>query len=363
MSLDRAEALAKLLQETGFADAARTPFPGDASTRSYARLFANGRRAILMDAPPSNESPPCPPGADPETRRRLGWNALARLAASRVEAFVAVAQHLQRLGLSAPDILGADIRAGYAIVEDLGDDLFARVVEEGADEVELYVAAAEVLAVAHAAPIPETLPTPVGNWPLLDYDDVALRANADLFFEWIPYGKPDAAKLPGAQARWERIRDALVEEAMGFTRALTIRDYHAENLLWLPQREGVRKVGLLDFQDALRGWPAWDFVMLLQDARRDVAPAAAEAAIAHYLRRTGMPEAAFQKQFAVLGALNALRILGLFVRLVERDGKARYRQFQPREWGHLARNLAHPELAELAAFVSDFAGPQWEHAG
>jgi aminoglycoside/choline kinase family phosphotransferase len=128
VSPDRAEALARLLEDTGFAAAARTPFPGDASTRSYTRLELNGRRAILMDAPPTNESPPCPPGADLETRRKLGWNALARLAASRVEAFVAVALHLEKLGLSTPRIYGADMGAGFCVVEDLGDDLFARVM-------------------------------------------------------------------------------------------------------------------------------------------------------------------------------------------------------------------------------------------
>jgi N-acetylmuramate 1-kinase len=137
---------------------------------------------------------------------------------------------------------------------------------------------------------------------------------------------------------------------------LTIRDYHAENLLWLPARSGLKRVGLLDFQDAVRGWRAWDFAMLLQDARRDVSPAAAEAALQKYFAITGAPEAPFREELAILGALNALRILGIFSRLVSRDGKQRYREFMPREWGHLAKGLSHPALAEMKAFVSDVAG-------
>ena len=360
--MNRAEALEQLLLATGFAGARREPIAGDASTRRYERLFDRGRQAILMDAPRANEAPPCPPQATDAERRALGWNAVARLAASRVEAFVAVSDHLNDLGLSAPLILGVNAPAGYALVEDLGDGLFARVIEAGEDDIQLYCAAADVLAQVHAAPIPKALPGPVGDWPLLDYDALALGANADLFVEWTPQLAPEIRIDDRARARWERIRDTLIAEAMAMPRAFTIRDFHAENLLWLPDRDGVRRVGLLDFQDAVRGWPAWDFAMLLQDARRDVRPLAAAAAVARYLRRSGMDEAAFRRQLALLGALNAMRILGIFARLVHRDGKARYRQFMPREWGHLSANLRHPELADLRAFITDIAAPYLEAA-
>jgi hypothetical protein len=360
--MTREEALRRLLEATGFGDAIREPFPGDASTRRYERLFAGDRRAILMDAPVSAEAPPCPPGATDAERVALGWNAVARLAASRVEAFVAVSDHLNELGLSAPLILGVNVPHGYALVEDLGDGLFARVIEQGEDEIQLYCAAADALAQAHAAPLPKALPGPTEDWPLLDYDELALAANADLFVEWGPRLASEIRIDDRARARWERVRDALVAEALAMPRALTIRDYHAENLIWLPEREGVRRVGMLDFQDAVRGWPAWDFAMLLQDARRDVSAVASEAAIARYLRRTDMEESAFRRQFALLGAINALRILGIFSRLVARDGKQRYRQFMPREWGHLATNLRHPELRELHAFVVEVAAPYLEAA-
>jgi N-acetylmuramate 1-kinase len=360
--LQRSEALAHLLEATGFAAAERLPLVADASTRRYERLILPDRRAMLMDAPPSGESAPCPPGATPAERRGLGWNATARLAASRVEAFVAVAAHLRGLGLAAPEIYGADLAAGYAVIEDLGDGLFAQIIPQGADEVALYREAALVLAHVHAAPFPDALAGPAAaHWPMLDYDALALEANADLFVEWLPR----AAEVridDAARARWEKLRDGLIVKALGFPRAFTIRDYHAENLLWLPEREGLRRVGLLDFQDAVRGWRAWDFSMLLHDARRDVSRPAHEAAIRAYLDATGASEAEFQRELAVLGAINSMRILGVFSRLAGRDGKARYLAFMPRMWGHLGRTLAHPALEDARAFVNAVARPYLEAA-
>lgn len=352
---DRDRALTDLLAATGFAAAERRPLAGDASTRRYERLILPGRRAILMDAAPSSESGPCPPGATPSERRAMGWNAVARLAASRVEAFAAVAGHLRAMGLSTPEIFGLDIGAGYAVLEDLGDDLYAHAIPGGADESALYAAAAELLAHVHAAPAPDMLSGYGAHWPLLDYDALALEANADLFVEWLPRAAPDVRI--DDPAAWARVRDALIVKALGFPRAFTIRDYHAENLLWLPDRAGLARVGLLDFQDAVRGWRAWDFAMLLQDARRDVSPEAAEAAISAYLAKTGDDEAAFRRELAVLGAINAMRILGIFARLDVRDGKPRYRAFMPRMWAHLAANLAHPALADARDFVEEAAGP------
>jgi aminoglycoside/choline kinase family phosphotransferase len=133
-------------------------------------------------------------------------------------------------------------------------------------------------------------------------------------------------------------------------------------LLWLPEREGLQRVGLLDFQDAVRGWRAWDFSMLLHDARRDVSAAAAEAALRAYLDETDADEAEFRRELCVLGAINTMRILGIFSRLAARDGKQRYLSFMPREWGHLSRTLAHPALEDARAFVEDVARPYLEQA-
>ncbi len=362
--MERSEALRRLLEETGFADAQRAPLAGDASTRRYERVRApDGRRAILMDAPPSSESPPCPPGATPAERRAMGWNAAARLAASRVEAFVCVARYLEGLGLSSPRIYGADCSAGYAVIEDLGDNLYANIIGAGADEMHLYEEAARVLAHVHnAPPAPARLQCHDGvSWPLLEYDALALEVNADLFVEWLPR----AAEVridDAARARWERIRDALIVKALGFPRAFTIRDYHADNLLWLPERDGIKRVGLLDIQDAIRGWRGWDFSMLLHDARRDVSRAAHGAAVRAYLDETGGNEAEFDRELAVLGAINAMRILGIFSRLTARDNKPRYLQFMPRMWGHLSRTLRHPALSEASAFVESVARPYLERA-
>lgn len=361
--MERSEALARLLAETGFAEARRAPLAGDASTRRYERLILPGRSAMLMDAPGSAESAPCPPGATPAERRTMGWNAAARLAASRVEAFVAVAAHLESIGLAPPRIYGADCEAGYAVIEDLGDGLFTHVISAGADEVALYEEAARVLAHLHKVEqLPSRLQGAAGaSWPLLDYDALALEVNADLFVEWLPRAA-DVRIDDAARVRWEKVRDSLIVKALGFPRAFTIRDYHAENLLWLPEREGVQRVGLLDFQDAVRGWRAWDFSMLLHDARRDVGFAAHDAAIRAYLEETGASEADFQRELAVLGALNTMRILGVFARLAGRDGKQRYLAFMPRMWAHLADTLQHPALEDARAFVASVARPYLENA-
>jgi aminoglycoside/choline kinase family phosphotransferase len=349
------------LEETGFGEAERAPLAGDASTRRYERLRLGDRRAVLMDAPPNAETAPCPAGATIEERRAMGWNATARLAASRVDAFVAVAQHLKVLGLAAPEIYGVAAGAGYAVLEDLGDDLYAAVIAQGADELPLYEAAAEVLAHVHRAAIPAMLEASDGSiWPMLDYDALALEVNADLFVDWLP--KAENVRIDdAARARWDNVRDGLIVKALGFPRAFTIRDYHAENLLWLPQRTGLQRVGLLDFQDAVRGWRAWDFSMLLHDARRDVSAAAHRAAIAAYLAASGVSDAEFQRELAVLGTLNIMRILGRFAQLAS-DGKTKYAAFMPRMWGHLARVLRHPAVADARAFVESVAAPYLEQA-
>lgn len=351
ISDSRAEALNAFLAEAGWGDAARVPLGQDASTRRYTRLLRDDRAiAMLMDAPPI-EPPVCPPDANAATRAALGWNAMTRLAASRVDAFVLIAGHLRGLGLSAPEILAHDSEAGFALIEDFGKDReFARLIERGAaDETELYVAAAETLAKLHDAPVPDIIGAGGERWPLLTFDDVALRANADLYADWLPQHGGGPALSGDMRARWEIARDALVAQAEAFPRVFTLRDYHAENLLWL--EDG--RVGLLDFQDAVKGWDAWDLAMLTQDARRQVSEAAAEAAIARYLDLTGKSREAFDERLAIIGALNALRIAGVFARLMIRDGKPRYGDFLPRQMALLARNLEHPSTADMRAFVKE----------
>lgn len=349
------------LQRAGWGHAVREPLPGDASTRRYERLRDGTAIAMLMDAPGKGEDPPCPPDADERLRRALGWNATSRLAASRVDAFAAIARHLKSLGLSAPDILALDAARGLAIVEDLGPALFATELARGsASETTLYAAAGALLGAVQSAPVPATLPADEAGaeWPILPFDRLAIEANTDLFFEWWPryLGKP--APSDADSARWAEARDALTADILSQPQALTLRDYHAENLIWLPDRAGLARVGLLDFQDAVIGPAAWDMSMLLHDARRDVSPDGHNAAVQTYLDATGRTEADFNRDLAASGLANTLRILGIFARLVHRDGKPRYERFMPREWGHLARILETPGLGQYSHMV-DMVVPDW----
>lgn len=350
----RSAEIQEFLDKAGWGEAARTPLNADASTRRYERLRRKTETAMLMDAPPL-ESQPCPPGADDDERIRLGWNAVSRLAASRVEAFAAVAGHLANLGLSPPQLLAYNTSQGLALLEDLGDDLFADVVRRGGDEVALYAAAGETLAAVHRAQPPVVLPYRGGEWPVLAYDHLALSANLDLFVEWMPQRDLDMRISEQTRLRWERVRENLIGMTEDFPRALILRDTHAENLLWLPQREGLARVGLLDFQDAVVGWGEWDMSMLLHDARRDVSVEAREAAVRAYLDGVGATHEAFDERLAVLGAMNVMRIMGIFARLVTRDRKPRYDEFQPRLRGLLNDTLGHPALSEARDFVTAVA--------
>lgn len=335
----------------GWDRARRRPLGQDASTRRYIRLVReDGTTALLMDAP-RIESDPCPPDADAATRARMGWNAMTRLAASRVEAFALISEHLRSLGLRAPKVMRLDAAKGFALIEDFGDNReFARLIESGREaEVPLYKAAAERLAIVQKASTPKMLSMDGLSWPILEFDAMALGANADLYADWLPAEAGQGPLEGAARARWESERNALIAQAMSFPRSFTLRDYHAENLLWLPEGD----VGLLDFQDAVIGWDAWDLAMLTQDARRAVSPEAAEATIRTLLDLTGQERTAFDERLAVIGTLNALRIAGVFSRLQHRDGKPRYGEFQPRQLSILARNLSHPALADMAAFVRE----------
>lgn len=348
---DRETLRLDFLKAAGLADAVRAPLPGDASTRRYERLTpTTGRTLMLMDQAPAAESQPCDPRWTPEQRHAAGWNAVARLSAGRIEAFAAVAAHLKSLGLSAPEIPSLDAVNGLAVLEDFGDALFARVIEDGADEAPLYLAAIEALAVLHdASAPPETLHGPGGDWPLLTYDETALQGGADLFVEWLPKLDDRVRFDAAAVADWRAAWAPIVASGAAGASVMAHRDYHAENLIWLPQRDGPARVGMIDFQDAVRAHPSWDLHSLLQDARRDVSPALEAEALDRYLAlRPGVDRAAFMADYSGLAALNEARIIGIFARLIARDGKLRYRQFLPRMWRHLNFNLAQPALAPVA---------------
>ena len=313
---DRAALSQAFLITAGWGDAARQHLAGDASDRSYDRLTMGKSTAVLMDAPPGR-------GDDPAI-------------------FVSVASHLAALALSAPRILAQDLTHGYLLLEDLGDGLFARMIAHDPSlEAPLYAAATDVLIHLQSAP-------PASDLPDLSPSDWAHAAAFAL--DWYRFA------ITGDRASNARfiacLTDAITTHANG-PRVMILRDYHAENLLWLPDRPGLARVGLLDFQLAQLGQPGYDLVSLLQDARRDVAPGTEQAMCHRMIAANGTSSADFHASYAVLGAQRALRILGVFARLCLIGGKPQYLALMPRVWHQLQRNLAHPALAPLAAICAN----------
>lgn len=355
----RTEARRRFLAAAGWGAAATRPMAGDASTRSYERLSLDGRSAVLMNAPPAAEGAACPPEATPDERRRLGYNAMARLAGPNLNAFIAIAETARAAGLSAPGIIAADASTGFAIIEDLGDDLFARAIPNGAPEHDLYASAIDaLLALRAAAP---TAPKRQG-YQMLSYDETAMVAEVMLVPDWYwPHFKgapaPDDLKAE-YRAAWTPVLALLPASS-----TIALRDFHAENLLWLPDRQGFRRAGIIDFQDALIGNPAYDLVSLLEDARRDVSDDLAETMIRRYAAGAAavgaFDEAAFRRDYAILGAQRNAKILGIFARLIDRDGKPRYADFFPRVEAHFRRDLAHPDLAPVAGFFRAHFGDRF----
>ncbi len=308
---------AAFLAAAGWADAGSASLAGDASARRYTRLKQNGATAILMQD-----------------------------AEGDIALFARLSRHLTGLKLSAPRILAEDSDEGLLLIEDLGDALFARLTEaDPAQETALYLAATDALLELHRhAP------------PVLDKATPAKLAQmTEMTFD---YYVAKAANIPEPQAQ-AHCRDAM-EAALSThaadTDVMILRDYHAENLLWLPDRTGPARTGLLDFQDALQGHRAYDLASLLTDVRRDVSPVTAEAVIAHYVARSGLPDTQFRASLAVLGAQRNLRILGVFARLAA-NGKPRYLDFMHRVWRHLQADLAHPALSQVAAVLNPVLPP------
>lgn len=359
LSSEREALKADFLRTAGLADVRRELLSGDASTRRYERLHpASGPSLIFMDQPPV-ESVVCPPDATPEQRIALGYNAAARLAAGSVAAFVTTAAFLRDHGLSAPAIAAYDAQAGLAVLEDLGDGLFATLIPEGVPEQPLYEAAVDVQVRLQAATPPPVLTAEGADWPLLTYDTLALKVATDTFLEWWPQfaGLPPFGE--GATAEWDALWAPVWVHGEAGATVFTHRDYHAQNLLWLPDRPGVAKVGLLDFQDALKAHPAWDLLHLLQDARRDVSAELEAAMLDRFLvARPELDREAFLADYRALAASNAARILGrVFARQVLL-GRSQYRDFMPRTWRYLERNLQDPDMAGLKAWFDRHVPPE-----
>ncbi len=344
----RDEAVEHMLGQAGWSAAERRPLAGDASTRRYQRLHLNGATAVLMDAPPAAETPTCPPDADEAERIRLGYNAMARLAGPNAAAFAGLASELTRRGFSAPKILGADMEHGFILLEDLGDELYARAIERGADPHALYGAAIDLLGAVRRATLPSTVGVNGAQWIVQTYDHVARQAEADLLVDWYAPFRMGAALSDEGRQNWHDVWAALEPALAADAHTLNLRDVHAENLIWLPERDGPARAGLLDFQDALFGHPAYDLVSLLEDARRDVDPKLADNMIDRYVDAACIADKAdFLRAYRVLGAQRNAKILGIFVRLAERDGKRHYLAHLPRVARHFVNDISHPDLADL----------------
>ena len=306
---------AAFLAAHGFADATAQPLPGDAGARRYARLLGGPAPALLMQCPPA------------------GGEALG--------AFLALAEHLRAHGLRAPRILAADAARGLALVEDLGNDTMADALDAGAEAAPLYLAAADTLATLHAAPVPEGAP----RWGAPEMTEAASATFLDW---WWPasFGAPPPGPV---RAEFGAALGAMLAP-FAAAGALAHRDYFPANLV-----PGAAGLGLLDFQDAARGHPAYDLVSLVEDARRDVTPALREAAIRRYEVRR--PHAELRAAMAALGAQRHLRVAALWVRLARRDGKPRYLAHGPRCWALLGRALEHEAAAPLARFLDRHVPP------
>ena len=312
--MNRETLIAEFLARSGYAQARAEPLAQDASFRRYLRLIGGPRPAVLMDAPPPEDIRP----------------------------FLRIAAHLARIGLSVPEILAADEPAGLLLEEDLGDDLFPLHLSGERERDILFDSALDVLVAMQRA-------TPPRDLPAWDAATMASTALATLLDWWWPATfdapAPEAARRDFAAA----LETMLAPVAAGPT-CFVHRDFFAGNLIWLPQREGIRRVGVLDFQTAAIGHPAYDLASLLQDARRDIPSATAEHAIDRYLAaRPELEPTQFRTAYAACAAQRHLRVAGQWVRLAKRDSRPAYLAHGPRTWRLLDEAVRQPAAAPLAA--------------
>ena len=343
--LARATAIHALLARAGWSQATRRFMLGDASARAYERLTRpDGERAILMISPPRPDGPPVRDGKP--------YSAIARLA-ENVVPFIAVDEALRAQSLSAPEIYASDVARGIVVLEDLGAE---GVVDENGPMPERYAEAVAALAALHGRDLPKLLRAGAApEYAIPRYDIEALLIEVELLTEW--YVPAFARNAPGDGARiaFVSIWKTLLEKTVFGESTWTLRDYHSPNLIWLPERSGLQRVGIIDFQDCALGDPAYDVVSLLQDARVTVSDDLELRLLSHYARKRREAGADFDmsnfaRSYAVLGAQRATKILGIFARLDKRDRKPQYLAHLPRVRGYLAKDLAHPVMADLKAW-------------
>ncbi|MGV3633425.1 MAG: tRNA (adenosine(37)-N6)-threonylcarbamoyltransferase complex ATPase subunit type 1 TsaE [Pseudorhodoplanes sp.] len=339
----RIETLRAFLHHSGYALADRQRMQGDASTRLYERIVRDGKPAILMNAPRRPDGPPVRDGKP--------YSAIAHLAED-VRPFVAMADGLRSLGFSAPEIYAADLDHGFLLLEDFGADPFV-AGSPPAPIAARYGEAVDLLAELHARQVDALLPLPDGTtYALPAYDKGAFLIEAELLLDWyIPHRS--LAIDERDRETFRQLWLAALKPALDGQQTWVLRDFHSPNLIWLPDRDGYRRVGLLDFQDAVIGPTGYDVASLLQDARIDVPETLERELFARYVARRGATDASFDSAefasiYAIMAAQRATKILGIFARLDRRDGKPQYLRHMPRVWRYLQRSLAHPVLADLS---------------
>ncbi len=309
----------KFLADAGWGGARLSPLAGDASFRRYFRVEHEGRHAVLMDAPPPQED---------------------------VRPFIMMAEYLHSIGLNVPGIIARDVEKGLLLIADFGNNRMREAVDEGREaELPLYQAITDILVELHSHNPPANL----RRHGLMDWLD-----EVELLIDW--YGPYVGLDLPrdSFRAAWQAVLAPVDGDATPWVAEL--RDYHAENVMLIDGASGLARFGLLDFQDARLGHPAYDLVSMLEDARRDVSPEVEAACLAHYVAATARDDR-FIRDYWALGAQRNTRILGLFCRLAVRDGKQGYKKYQPRMWGLIERDLAHPHLAPVRAWYDAYIPP------
>lgn len=315
--MSRDELIHAFLTRAGWGGAQRGKLAGDASFRRYDRLADGDSRAVLMDAPPPQED---------------------------VRPFVRMTMHLQRLGYSAPQLLAVDLDNGLLLLEDLGDGTYTRLLAQGHDEEALYALAMDVLADLHGKDS-----IPLGLAP---YDDDRLLAEACLLTDWYMPAVLGKATDKGARAEYADLWNKAFPIARKVPDTLVLRDFHVDNLMLLPGRDGLAACGLLDYQDAVAGPLTYDTMSLLEDARRDIDPGLIARMKDRYLARLpGIDHEAFHASWAVMAAQRHAKVIGIFTRLCKRDGKPIYLEHIPRVWRLLDAACAHPSLAGIKEWL------------
>jgi len=347
--LAQAKAIRMLLERAGWLDAERHFMLGDASTRAYERLIRrNGETAILMISPPRPDGPPI----------RFGkpYSEIARLAED-IKPFIAIDRGLRAVGFSAPRIYDCDLVGGLALIEDLGAEW---IVDNGVPIADRYMEAAAALASLHGMNLPETIPvTDTQDYTIPPFDLDALSIEVELILDWYAPHIAGVSLASGAKSTFVNLWRHALNEIVSQPTTWMLRDYHSPNILWLPGREGLARVGMIDFQDCVLGHPAYDVVSLLQDARIDVPNDLELKLLGHYsrLRRASddtFDLMTFARAYALLGAQRATKILGIFARLDKRDHKPQYLAHLPRIERYLGKNLAHPVMTEVRGWFETY---------